>query len=63
LFPLPKSALKGRRFYDATDIIKNAMEELKRLPQNGYQERYQHIYSRWQKCVFAQWDYFEGNVA
>jgi len=26
-----KSALKGRRFYDATDIVKNAKEELKRF--------------------------------
>jgi len=31
LFPLMSSALKGRRFYNATDIIKNATEELKRL--------------------------------
>jgi hypothetical protein len=28
LFPQLKSALKGRRFYDATDIIKNATEKL-----------------------------------
>jgi len=28
--------LKGRRFYDITDIIKNATEELKMLPQNGF---------------------------
>jgi transposase len=31
LFPELKSALKGRCFCDVTDIIKNAMEELKRL--------------------------------
>jgi hypothetical protein len=31
LFPTLKSALKGRRFYGATDIIKNAREELKRF--------------------------------
>jgi len=31
LFPRPLSALKRQRFYDATDIIKNATEELKRL--------------------------------
>jgi hypothetical protein len=29
-----KSATKGRHFCDATDIIKNAAEELKRLLQN-----------------------------
>jgi len=38
LFPLLKPALKGRRFCDVTDIIKNATEELKRLSQNGAQE-------------------------
>jgi transposase len=31
LFPQLISALKGVRFCDATDIIKNATEELKRL--------------------------------
>jgi hypothetical protein len=37
LFPRLKSALKGRRFCDANDIIENATEELKRLLQNGFQ--------------------------
>jgi hypothetical protein len=36
LFLRLKSTLKRRRFCDANDIIKNATEELKRLPQNGY---------------------------
>jgi hypothetical protein len=31
LFPCLKSALKGRHFGDATDIIENAMEEVTRL--------------------------------
>jgi hypothetical protein len=47
LFPGRKSAMKGRRFCDATDIIKNAMEELKRLPQNGFQKFFQHLNSSW----------------
>jgi len=29
------------------------------LSQNGFQECFQHLYSRWQKCIFAQGDYFE----
>jgi transposase len=62
LFPQLKSALKGQHYRDATDI-KNAPEELKRLSQNSFQECFQHIYSRWQKCIFTQGDYFEGNVA
>ena len=35
LFPRLKSALKGRHFRDATDIIKNATEELKRVSQKN----------------------------
>jgi len=54
LLPSLKSALKGRRFCDATEIIKNATEELKRLSQNGFQECFQQQYSRWQKCGVAQ---------
>ena len=38
LLPRLKSALKGRRLCDATDINKNATVELKILSQNGFQE-------------------------
>jgi hypothetical protein len=44
-------------------IIKNATKELKRLSQNGFQECFQHLYKRWQKCIFAQGDYFEGTIS
>jgi hypothetical protein len=57
-----KSEFKERLFFNAIDIIRNATEELKRLSQNGFQECFQHLYSHWQKCTFAQRDYFEGNV-
>ena len=50
-FPQLKSALKGRRICDATDIIKNATVELKRLSPNGFHECFQQIYSRWKKSV------------
>ena len=63
LFTRLISALKGRSFYDATDIIKNTMKELKMLSQNGFQECLKHLYSFWQKYIFAQGDYFEGNAA
>ena len=48
LFPRLKSALKGRGFCDATDIIKNATEELKMLSQNGFQESSKRPHSHWQ---------------
>jgi hypothetical protein len=41
LFPQLKSALKGWHFRGATNIIKNVMEELKRLSQNGLHECFQ----------------------
>jgi transposase len=53
LFPQLKSALKGRRFCDATDIIKNATDELKRLSKSGFKECFQQLYSRWQMCIIA----------
>jgi hypothetical protein len=56
-------ALMGRRFCDATDVIKNATEELKRLSRKYFQKCFQQLYSRQQKCVAAQGDYFEGNIA
>jgi len=59
MVPREKSALKGRRICDVTDVIKNATEELKRLSQNVFQKCFQNLYSRWQKCVAAQQDYFE----
>jgi len=62
LFPRLKSALKWRRFCDATDVIKNATEDLNRFQQNGFQKFCQHHYSRWKKCIVVQGDYFEGNV-
>jgi len=60
-----KSPLKGRRFFDARDIIKNGTEELKLLSQNGFQECFQHICNHWQKYVYvvAHGYYFEGNAA
>jgi hypothetical protein len=55
-------SIEGRRSCDAIDISKIAMEELKRFSQNGFQKRFQRLYSRWQKYIVAQGDYFEGNV-
>jgi hypothetical protein len=62
MFPRLKSALKGQRLCVTTDIIKNATKELKRLSQNGFQEYFQHFYSRWEKCVVAQGDCFENSI-
>jgi hypothetical protein len=54
LFPRYKSALKGRCFCDATHIIKNAKDELKRLSQCGFQQCFQQFYRRWWMCIVAK---------
>jgi len=62
LFLRLKVALKGRRFCDAFNIVKNATEELKMLSRNGFEEWFQHLYSRWQKRIVAEGDCFEGKT-
>ncbi|KAJ4434048.1 hypothetical protein ANN_16367 [Periplaneta americana] len=61
LFPRLKSHLKGRRF-NAEEVIANATRALRRVSQNGFQACFQELYTRWQKCVVAEGNYFEGNA-
>jgi hypothetical protein len=37
----------------------NATEELKRISQTSFQEYFQHLHSRWQKCIAVQEGYFK----
>jgi hypothetical protein len=62
LFPRLKSSLKERRFCNGTDIVQNATKELKSLSQNCFQECFQRLYSRWQKCKVAQGDYLKETL-
>jgi [histone H3]-lysine36 N-dimethyltransferase SETMAR len=62
LFPRMKDALKGRRFSSANDVKAAATEALKDVSRNGFLETFQKLYERWQKCIIAQGEYFEGNV-
>jgi hypothetical protein len=55
--------LKGRGFCDATEIIKDVSIDMKRLLQNGFQEYFQQIYSRWQEFLIPQGEYFQRKVA
>jgi len=50
-------------FCDVTDIITNAKEEMTRLSEKGFYECLQHLYIHWQKCIVAQGEYLERNVA
>jgi hypothetical protein len=46
LYPRLKLAMKRRRFCEATEINKNATEELRSVPQNCFQECFQHVSKR-----------------
>jgi len=45
--------VKRQYFCDAVCITQNMIEGLRGLSQNDLQESFQHLYSRWQKCVVA----------
>ena len=51
LLPGLKSALKGRLFCDATTLIKNTTEELKRHSQNGFKNAGTNLQSLTAVCI------------
>jgi hypothetical protein len=57
LFTRLRSAQKGRRFCDASGIIKNAKEELKILSQTGFSEQ---LYNCWQKYIVVKRNILKG---
>jgi len=51
LFSRIKSISKGQNFSDATEIIKNVTEELRKLAQNGFRLYFRYPSSRCQKYI------------
>jgi transposase len=51
LFSKMKSISKGQNFSDATEIIKNVTEELRKLAQNGFRLYFRYPSSRCQKYI------------
>ncbi|GFV25119.1 uncharacterized protein TNCV_591851 [Trichonephila clavipes] len=60
LFPRLKSALKGKKFTDITDIQSNVTAELKAIPKDLFYRSFQDLYTRSQQCIAIHGDYFEG---
>ncbi|GBM75157.1 hypothetical protein AVEN_110757-1 [Araneus ventricosus] len=54
---LQKSVLKGQKI---SDIERNVTTQLKDIPKDGYARYFQDLYSRSQKCITIDEDYFEG---
>jgi hypothetical protein len=57
LFPKMKLKLKGRRF----DTIEEIQAESRRLTEKDLQEAFQKWRKRWDRCLHAGGNYFEGD--
>jgi len=62
LFPKMKLQLKGRRF-DTEEIQRESQNVLGRLREQDFQHAFQQWQRRWDRCLDAQGDYFEGDAA
>lgn len=61
LFPRLKTTLKGQRFEDVNETIRNATEELKAITLEEIQRCFQKWQQRWDHCIEAKGHYFEGD--
>jgi hypothetical protein len=60
LFPKMKLKLKGRRF-DTTEVIKaESQRVLDTLTEMDFQEAFKKLRRRWDRCLHAGGNYFEG---
>ena len=60
LFPKIKSVLKGTHFSDIDSIKKAVTTELKKIPENVFQEYFESLKKRMHKCLRVEGEYFEG---
>ena len=60
LFSRLKNHLKGRRFGTLYNIQKSVSNELKVIPAEALQHRYEQWKQRLRRCVAAQGNHFEG---
>jgi hypothetical protein len=59
-FPRLKEKPRGSRFLSAEEIVAATREAVWDLPANIFQQCFQQLYQRWQTCIAANGDYFEG---
>jgi len=55
-----KLRLKGRRFASIEEIQAESQQILNALKQADFSECFQKWQNRWDRCIQAQGDYFEG---
>jgi hypothetical protein len=63
LFFKLKYTLKGRRFQTIQEITENSQTELRAIPKKAYQDCCQKWQRRWELCINAGGEYFEGDTA
>jgi len=63
LFPKMKLQLKGRRFDRVEEMQRESQNVLGTLREQDFQHAFQQQQRRWDRCVTAQGDYFEGDAA
>jgi len=62
-FPKMKLQLMGRRFDRVEEIQRESQNVLGTLREQDFQHAFQQWQRRWDRCVAAQGDYFEGDAA
>jgi len=63
LFPKLKTTLKVRRFQTIEEKQENAMRELRAITESAFQEAFQQLQKRWERCIANRADCFEGDSA
>jgi len=63
LFPKMKLQLKGCCFDRVEEIQRESQNVLGTLQEQDFQHAFQQWQQRWDRCVAAQGDYFEGGAA
>jgi len=61
LFPKWKSSIKVRRFQAVEETKKNSIQDLQAIPQNTFQDAFQHWEKRWERCIKSGRGYFEDD--
>jgi hypothetical protein len=56
-----KLKLKGRRFDSIEEIQTESQDVMKTLTRNDFQQCFRSWKSRWNLCINAEGDYFEGD--
>jgi hypothetical protein len=60
LFPQLKIKLKGRNFY-TIEVIEAESQAVLNLTEHNFQDAFKRLQKRWERCILAEEDYFEGD--